>query len=253
MMYFVFPLDFLPVKCDACGNIFCKDHFSYITHDCPQAPLKDYQVPVCPLCNEPVATKRDQLPDITVSLHIDNECQDDRAKKKRKNANKCTLKGCKNKALIPVLCSECKLNFCLRHRHPSDHSCNPREARIPAHLRETKTDTNSTTLPSSSSSSSSWIGNFRSKKPVRSSKCSEKRERGQEVSSLTNQMSEDEALARAITASLDSSTSTFSVTRGTLSLQEEEDRMMAEAIAASEREAQTSNTRNSHEQKCSMS
>ncbi|KAL4695997.1 hypothetical protein H8958_011801 [Nasalis larvatus] len=30
-------LDFLPVKCDACKQDFCKDHFTYAAHKCPFA------------------------------------------------------------------------------------------------------------------------------------------------------------------------------------------------------------------------
>nr|XP_023510860.1 AN1-type zinc finger protein 2A isoform X3 [Equus caballus] len=30
-------LDFLPLKCDACKQDFCKDHFTYTAHKCPYA------------------------------------------------------------------------------------------------------------------------------------------------------------------------------------------------------------------------
>ncbi|EMP42295.1 AN1-type zinc finger protein 1 [Chelonia mydas] len=35
----------------------------------------------------------------------------------------CTYKGCNGKELLPVLCPYCKKQFCLRHRHQSDHEC----------------------------------------------------------------------------------------------------------------------------------
>ena len=38
-------LDFLPMKCDGCSQIFCKDHFPYDTHSCPEAYRKNIQVP----------------------------------------------------------------------------------------------------------------------------------------------------------------------------------------------------------------
>ena len=223
-------------------------------------------MPVCPLCNEPVPTKRGQLPDITVSQHIDNECQDDRAKKKRKTANKCTLKGCKNKELIPVLCSECKLNFCLKHRHPSDHMCNPREARIPVHLRNKGPGASSasasagtslsSTSNNNSSSSSNSISRLLTGIVTGSSKCKSNK---QDLSLLNNHMSEDEALAHAIAASLNaesptSTSSSFIGNKDTPSAQELEDRMIAEALMASEREARAATTtRNAHEQKCTLS
>ncbi|CAG2054978.1 unnamed protein product, partial [Timema podura] len=37
--------------------------------------------------------------------------------------NKCAAKGCRIKEVVKVLCPECKLNFCLKHRHTTDHQC----------------------------------------------------------------------------------------------------------------------------------
>ncbi|KAK6311644.1 hypothetical protein J4Q44_G00173080 [Coregonus suidteri] len=39
-------LDFLPMRCDACEEIFCKDHISYANHKCMSSYKKDVQVPV---------------------------------------------------------------------------------------------------------------------------------------------------------------------------------------------------------------
>ncbi|KAK6626343.1 hypothetical protein RUM43_006654 [Polyplax serrata] len=117
-------LDFLPIKCDACGKIFCCEHMNYEKHKCPGAHKKDVQVPVCPLCGLPVPTPRNQKPDVTVSAHIDNHCMADPAKAKKKvNSNKCNVPGCKIKEMIPVICAQCKKNFCLLHRFPDVHSC----------------------------------------------------------------------------------------------------------------------------------
>lgn len=81
-------------------------------------------MPVCPLCNTLIPVPRNQLPDLTVGAHIDNDCQSDPAKTRRKAyTNKCSNKGCKIKEIVPVLCPECTLNFCLKHRHTTDHKC----------------------------------------------------------------------------------------------------------------------------------
>jgi len=123
---------------------------SYSSHTCPGAYKKDVQVPVCPLCNTPIPIKRGDPPDIAVGRHIDNNCQSDTAKNRRKVsvlstcshsvpvhrnsfpltksvfqvfANRCSSKGCKAKELMPITCSQCQQNFCLRHRHPTDHQC----------------------------------------------------------------------------------------------------------------------------------
>lgn len=83
-------LDFLPLKCDACRNIYCKDHFQYRQHGCSAGVGKDVQVPVCPLCNRPVPSRRGDLPDVAVGDHIDRECQSDPAQAKRKVTNALT-------------------------------------------------------------------------------------------------------------------------------------------------------------------
>lgn len=107
-------------------NNFSSDHFSYVNHKCTSAHKKDVQVPVCPLCSLPVPTPRGISPDMTVGQHIDQYCKSDKTKI---FTNKCTFRGCKKKELIPVQCGQCKMNFCLRHRHSTDHECNPKAAR----------------------------------------------------------------------------------------------------------------------------
>lgn len=113
-------LDFLPMKCDACNQVFCSSHFNYEQHSCASGLRKDYQVPLCPLCGEPVPTAPGVEPDLTVGEHIDKQCKSD---SRKIFTNQCSHKSCKRKELIPVNCSQCKKNFCLRHRHTADHQC----------------------------------------------------------------------------------------------------------------------------------
>ncbi|XP_037820484.1 AN1-type zinc finger protein 2A [Lucilia sericata] len=113
-------LDFLPMKCDACNQVFCSSHFNYEQHNCASGLRKDYQVPLCPLCGEPVPTAPGVEPDLTVGQHIDQQCKSD---SRKIFTNRCSYKNCKRKELIPVNCSQCKRNFCLRHRHTADHEC----------------------------------------------------------------------------------------------------------------------------------
>ncbi|XP_039294520.1 AN1-type zinc finger protein 2A [Nilaparvata lugens] len=124
-------LDFLPVKCDACSQIFCMDHMTYTGHACESAYKKNVQVPVCPLCNTPIPSTRGDPPDIAVSAHIDSQCQSQPAKNRRKvYTHRCALKGCKSKEMIALVCNECTLNFCLKHRHASDHKCQGKKAAL---------------------------------------------------------------------------------------------------------------------------
>uniref|UniRef100_A0A8C3TNN0 AN1-type domain-containing protein n=1 Tax=Catharus ustulatus TaxID=91951 RepID=A0A8C3TNN0_CATUS len=123
-------LDFLPLKCDACEQIFCTDHIAYAQHDCTSVYKKDVQVPVCPLCNTPVPVRRGEMPDVVVGEHIDRDCKSDPAQRKRKIfTNKCLKPGCKQKEMMKVICDQCHKNYCLKHRHPLDHDCSGSENR----------------------------------------------------------------------------------------------------------------------------
>ncbi|MBZ3883512.1 AN1-type zinc finger protein 2A, partial [Sciurus carolinensis] len=116
--------DFLPLKCDACNQDFCKDHFPYAGHKCPFAFKKNVQVPVCPLCNIPIPVKRGEIPDVVVGEHIDRDCKYHPGEKKEKVFTyRCSKEGCRKKEMLQLACVQCHGNFCIQHRHPLDHSC----------------------------------------------------------------------------------------------------------------------------------
>ena len=54
---------------------------------------------MCPLCNQYVPHKRNELPDYVMSAHIDRDCKSDPAEERRRQIfkNKCNAKGCKQK------------------------------------------------------------------------------------------------------------------------------------------------------------
>ncbi|VDO40517.1 unnamed protein product [Haemonchus placei] len=83
--------------------------------------FQNVQVPTCPLCDKPVPTPKGVSPDIQVDQHIQNNCA--QGPKKKIFANRCTVKGCKKKELVPITCPSCHQNFCLGHRHEKDHNC----------------------------------------------------------------------------------------------------------------------------------
>ncbi|OQR68733.1 AN1-type zinc finger protein-like [Tropilaelaps mercedesae] len=83
---------------------------------------------------------------------------------KKVYTNRCSARQCKKKEMIPIRCGQCCRNFCLKHRHPSDHEC-----RLPS----LKTNTE------------------RSLEHEKAAKAA-----------LERQMHEDEQLARALQASL---------------------------------------------------
>ncbi|XP_053616732.1 AN1-type zinc finger protein 2A-like [Plodia interpunctella] len=131
-------LDFLPMKCGTCHELFCSDHFAYAKHECPEPNTRDVQVPVCPLCSAPVPGRRGEPPDVAVGAHIDNQCTSDPARERRNKVftNKCSYSGCKTKEMVALVCAACTQNYCLRHRHAQDHQC---EGRLAAKRRQAAT------------------------------------------------------------------------------------------------------------------
>ncbi|XP_047664087.1 AN1-type zinc finger protein 2A isoform X2 [Tachysurus fulvidraco] len=240
-------LDFLPMRCDACEEIFCKDHITYASHKCTSSYKKDVQVPVCPLCNIPIFVKRGEMPDIKVGEHIDRDCKSDPAQRKRKIfTNKCSKGGCKQKEMIRVTCDQCHLNYCLKHRHPLDHDCKtdgkPVSKSGHAALMRAQGASSSNAAGSSVKGSSTTAG-----RPARAQSSSAQRTSAPPVvppvvhnvipSSASYQagLTEEQALQRALEMSL---AETSRQTPATLSPQEQEDLALAQALAASEEEFQ---------------
>nr|SVE74351.1 EOG090X0APF [Daphnia barbata] len=239
-------LDFLPMKCDACEETFCKEHIRYDLHKCQSAYKKDVQVPVCPLCSQPVPWKRGEAPDIAVGDHIDRDCQSDPARQKRKVfGNQCSLKGCKKKEVIPVVCDQCRMNFCLRHRHAIDHSCKGNKpadkAREAALARAATASSIFTKQPGPSKPPGT--SNSANTSTARSSNLP----RTFAVATVQGNLSEDEALARALQASLQDQPPL------TAHQQEESDRMLALALERGERSPTTNATQSTSSNSCSLS
>ncbi|KAI7803766.1 AN1-type zinc finger protein 2A isoform X1 [Triplophysa rosa] len=243
-------LDFLPVRCDACEEIFCKDHISYANHKCTSSYKKDVQVPVCPLCNTPIPVKRGEMPDIKVGEHIDRDCKSDPAQRKRKIfTNKCSKGGCKQKEMIRVTCDQCHLNYCLKHRHSLDHDCKTdgKPVSKSGHSALMRAQASSSTVAASSTRGSSRTmsngvtGNTRpqSSSAQRASAASSPAvtPTAQNVipasASYQAGLTEEQALQRALEMSLAESAHPR---QPTLSPQEQEDLALAQALAASEEE-----------------
>ncbi|KAF2316176.1 hypothetical protein GH714_041517 [Hevea brasiliensis] len=49
-------LDFLPFKCQGCHKVFCLEHRSYKSHDCPKSDHNSRKVVVCDICSTSIET-----------------------------------------------------------------------------------------------------------------------------------------------------------------------------------------------------
>ncbi|XP_068804968.1 AN1-type zinc finger protein 2B isoform X3 [Struthio camelus] len=235
-------LDFLPLKCDACEQIFCTDHVAYAQHSCTSAYKKDVQVPVCPLCNTPVPVRRGEMPDVVVGEHIDRDCKSDPAQRKRKIfTNKCLKPGCKQKEMMKVICDQCHKNYCLKHRHPLDHDCSGagRPLSKAGHAAVARAEASSSKAVTVSSSGASRPADSPSAPAsARGGRAatSQTRSASPPAVLLQNGLSEEEALQRALEMSL--AESAQSSVQPPSSTQEEEDLALAQALSASEAEYQ---------------
>lgn len=265
-------LDFLPMRCDACEEIFCKDHITYANHKCTSSYKKDVQVPVCPLCNTPIPIKRGEMPDIKVGEHIDRDCKSDPAQRKRKIfTNKCSKGGCKQKEMIRVTCDQCHLNYCLKHRHPLDHECNTdskptsksgHAALMRAQASSSSTSASTSSRGSSRAASNGVPGNSRTQSNAQatSTRAPAVAPSAQNVIppsvSFQAGLTEEQALQRALEMSLAESAQPRQPQD--LSPQEQEDLALAQALAASEEEYQRQQRRqqvgrDSRQSNCSLS
>lgn len=83
-------LDFLPVKCSHCKNIFCKEHFNYLNHNCKSWNAVSENNPT----------------------NISNV-----------QRFSCKFVGCEKLEETPIVCPKCHENFCMLHRLEKDHEC----------------------------------------------------------------------------------------------------------------------------------
>ena len=89
-------------------------------HSCSGPRAVDRQVPICPICDKPVAFRVGESLDQAVNQHIEQNCITNREKVYK---HRCNAKDCKKKELIQLDCDVCKKNHCIKHRHPKDHDC----------------------------------------------------------------------------------------------------------------------------------
>ncbi|XP_063144991.1 AN1-type zinc finger protein 2B isoform X1 [Candoia aspera] len=234
-------LDFLPLKCDACEQLFCTDHIAYAHHNCTSAYKKDVQVPVCPLCSTPIPVKRGEMPDIVVGAHIDQDCKSDPAQRKRKIfTNKCQRPGCKQREMMKVLCDQCHGNFCLKHRHPLDHDCSGTgrslsKAGNAAIVRAQKSARGPRGTTSGNAATRSLVSQPASSRASETVRAPQPQSTAVPVVALQDSLSEEEALQRALEMSL---AETAPIQPQCRSTQEEEDLALARALSASEEEYQ---------------
>ncbi|KAJ6332771.1 hypothetical protein OIU77_008761 [Salix suchowensis] len=117
-------LDFLPFNCDGCRKVFCLEHRSSKSHDCPKSDHKSRKVVVCETCSASIETTGcDEDTEKAVMEKHEKSGDCDPRKKKKKPT--CAVKRCKEILTFSntSTCKTCQLKVCLKHRFPADHAC----------------------------------------------------------------------------------------------------------------------------------
>ncbi|CAA7271320.1 unnamed protein product [Cyclocybe aegerita] len=120
-------VDFLPFKCQHCQLSFCQEHFKVDGHQCDKYDESKHNrvAPNCPLCNTPVAVRQGQDPNVRMDYHLEKECSVVTGKVNSGSTPRCSRGACNKVLFSPIRCDQCRLQFCVAHRFPGDHTCNP--------------------------------------------------------------------------------------------------------------------------------
>ncbi|KAJ4482095.1 hypothetical protein J3R30DRAFT_3329480 [Lentinula aciculospora] len=127
-------VDFLPFKCQHCQVSFCQDHYKVAEHSCPQYDENKHNriAPNCPLCNDPVAIRPGQDPNVRMEEHFAKECTVMTGHVAKKSTPICAQRKCGKVLFAPIRCDKCRLSYCPSHRFPGDHTCHTTPARSSA-------------------------------------------------------------------------------------------------------------------------
>ncbi|PON47476.1 Zinc finger transcription factor [Parasponia andersonii] len=114
-------LDFLPFKCDGCNKVFCLEHRSYKSHDCPKSDHNSRKVLVCETCSAAIET----ITGLDDKLLLERHLRSGSCDPKNKRKPTCPVRRCKEVLTFSntSTCKTCHLNVCLKHRFPADHAC----------------------------------------------------------------------------------------------------------------------------------
>ncbi|KAL8130614.1 hypothetical protein V2J09_019769 [Rumex salicifolius] len=123
-------LDFLPFTCDGCKFVFCLEHRSFKSHECPKSDHNSRKVIICELCSTSIETTGRDGEDEKAILERHEKSKDCNPLKKKKP--KCPAKRCREVLTFSntAICKSCHGKVCLKHRFPADHSCNSMDSTV---------------------------------------------------------------------------------------------------------------------------
>ncbi|KAL9269026.1 Zinc finger AN1 domain-containing stress-associated protein 12-like protein [Drosera capensis] len=116
-------LDFLPFTCNGCQQVFCLEHRTYKSHQCPKSDHGSRKVSLCERCSLAIETTGKYGEDEKKIMREHEKSKDcDPAKYK---PPRCPVRRCKEILTFSnnATCKSCQIKVCLNHRFPADHAC----------------------------------------------------------------------------------------------------------------------------------
>ena len=107
-------------------QVFCLEHRTYKSHECPKPEPNSRKVVVCETCSTSIETTgRDEKEEKAMLERHEKSGDCDPSKKKKPI---CPVRRCKEVLTFSntSTCKTCQLNFCLKHRFPIEHACKQR-------------------------------------------------------------------------------------------------------------------------------
>lgn len=107
-------------------QVFCLEHRTYKSHECPKPEPSSRKVVVCEICSTSIETTgRDEKEEKAMLERHEKSGECDPSKKKKPT---CPVRRCKEVLTFSntSTCKTCQLNFCLKHRFPIEHACKQR-------------------------------------------------------------------------------------------------------------------------------
>ncbi len=119
-----FVVDFLPLKCEHCDELFCQNHFRVAGHHCAKYDARKHNrvAPSCtlsspwtqhishvilspgPLCSLPVSVRTGEDTDVCMDRHIEKECSYITGEVKARTSPICSRLPCKKVLFVPITC-----------------------------------------------------------------------------------------------------------------------------------------------------
>ena len=66
--------DYMPINCKFCHRVYCADHYSILSHNCPNQNQDKREVYSCPFCNQVLQVNQNLSLQENLDIHEAMDC-----------------------------------------------------------------------------------------------------------------------------------------------------------------------------------